>query len=92
MHRLLLSLEQSTSLPQSNNVLTAGDVNSIEIGSNSNIQDGATVHVARHNPQGNIVPTIIGNNVTIGEASRHKLTLCMQTIVVFAEKVELVMK
>ena len=46
---------------------TAGDVNSIQIGSNSNIQDGVTVHVARHNPQGNVVPTIIGNNVTIGK-------------------------
>ena len=64
-------LEQSPSLLPRNNLLIAGDVNSIEIGSNSNIQDGATVHVARHNPQGNIVPTIIGNNVTIGEVSRH---------------------
>ena len=27
------------------------------------------MHVARHNPQGNVVPTIIGNNVTIGESS-----------------------
>lgn len=42
-------------------------MNSIQIGSNSNIQDGVTIHVARHNPQGNVVPTIIGNNVTIGE-------------------------
>ena len=80
MRRLLLSLEQSSSLPYGNNLLTAGDVNSIEIGSNSNIQDGATVHVARHNPQGNIVPTIIGNNVTIGEASRHVFTLCTQAM------------
>ena len=53
---------QDPSLPS-----TAGDVNSIQIGSNSNIQDGVTVHVARHNPQGNVVPTIIGNNVTIGK-------------------------
>ena len=25
------------------------------------------MHVARHNTQGNVVPTIIGNNVTIGK-------------------------
>lgn len=54
----------------------AGDVNNIEVGDNTNIQDGVTVHVARHNPQGNVAPTIIGSNVTIGDhpcaqSSRH---------------------
>ena len=44
----------------------AGDVNSIQVGDNTNIQDGATVHVARHNPQGHVAPTVIGSNVTIG--------------------------
>lgn len=38
-----------------------GDVESITIGSNTNIQDNSTVHVARDNG-----PTIIGDNVTIG--------------------------
>lgn len=43
-----------------------GDVNSIKIGENSNIQDNCIVHVARHNAQDRALPTIIGNNVTIG--------------------------
>lgn len=38
-----------------------GDVESITIGNNTNIQDNSTVHVARDNG-----PTYIGNNVTIG--------------------------
>lgn len=46
-----------------------GDVNSIEIGKNTNIQDNAIVHVARHNISGTPCKTIIGNNVTIGESS-----------------------
>jgi hypothetical protein len=46
--------------------LNAGDVNHIVVGNNSNIQDGVTVHVARHNPQGKVAPTTIGNNVTVG--------------------------
>lgn len=44
----------------------AGDVNSIKIGENSNIQDNVVVHVAKHNAQDRALPTIIGNNVTIG--------------------------
>lgn len=53
----------------------AGDVNSIQVGDNTNIQDGATVHVARHNPQGHVSPTVIGSNVTIGAKAD-----CMQLI------------
>jgi len=45
----------------------AGDVNEIRIGENTNIQDGVIVHVARNNAAGTSLPTIIGNNVTIGE-------------------------
>lgn len=48
--------------------LTAGDVNSVTIGHNCNIQDNVVVHVARHSlrePR----PTVIGNNVTIGTSS-----------------------
>ena len=45
---------------------TAGDVNAICVGANTNIQDGTIVHVARHNPKGQEAPTVIGDNVTIG--------------------------
>ncbi len=49
----------------------AGDVNSIKVGENSNIQDNVVVHVAKHNAQDRALPTIIGNNVTIGMLSSH---------------------
>ncbi len=42
-------------------------MNSIRIGENTNVQDGAIVHVAKHNAQGREMPTLIGSNVTIGE-------------------------
>jgi carbonic anhydrase/acetyltransferase-like protein (isoleucine patch superfamily) len=44
-----------------------GDVNYIQIGHRSNIQDGAVLHVSRissKNPQG--FPLIIGSDVTVG--------------------------
>jgi carbonic anhydrase/acetyltransferase-like protein (isoleucine patch superfamily) len=40
-----------------------GDVNSIRIGSRTNIQDGTTIHVTRDTG-----PTTIGNGVTVGHA------------------------
>ena len=43
-----------------------GDVNSITVGENTNIQDGVVIHVAKNNPEGKPAPTVIGNNVTIG--------------------------
>lgn len=46
--------------------VTAGDVNHITIGHNSNIQDNVVVHVAKHNASNTELPTTIGNNVTIG--------------------------
>ena len=46
---------------------TSGDVNGIEVGSNTNIQDNVVVHVAKHSIDGTPQPTIIGSNVTIGE-------------------------
>ncbi|KAF5190261.1 Carnitine operon protein caie [Thalictrum thalictroides] len=46
-----------------------GDVNSISVGSGTNIQDNALVHVAKSNISGKVVPTIIGNNVTIGHSA-----------------------
>jgi gamma-carbonic anhydrase len=40
-----------------------GDVNSITVGHTSNIQDKAVVHVAKSNPNGNSLPTVIGDKV-----------------------------
>jgi len=45
----------------------SGDVNSISIGSGTNIQDNSLVHVAKTNLAGKVLPTIIGDNVTVGE-------------------------
>lgn len=45
----------------------SGDVNSISIGSGTNIQDNSLVHVAKSNLAGKVLPTIIGDNVTVGE-------------------------
>lgn len=53
-------------------VAARGDVNTITIGSRTNIQDGSVLHVTRksnHNPLGN--PLIIGDDVTVG----HKCML-----------------
>lgn len=43
----------------------AGDVNSITVGDNTNLQDGVVVHVAK-TALGSPCPTIIGHNVTVG--------------------------
>ena len=45
----------------------SADVNHISVGENSNVQDGAIVHVAKNNAAGKALPTVIGSNVTIGE-------------------------
>jgi len=53
-------------------VAARGDVNQIQIGSRTNVQDGAVLHVTRKtvdNPNGH--PLIIGDDVTIG----HKAML-----------------
>lgn len=53
-------------------VAIRGDVNYVEIGARSNIQDGSVLHVTHkssYNPQGN--PLIIGEDVTVG----HKVML-----------------
>lgn len=47
--------------------LHAGDVNNIVVGSGTNIQDNSLVHVAKSNLSGKVLPTIIGDNVTVGE-------------------------
>jgi len=53
-------------------VAARGDVNYIEIGENSNIQDGSVLHVSRKSEKApNGYPLIIGNDVTVG----HKCML-----------------
>ena len=65
-----VTLEQDVSIwPM---VVIRGDVNHVIIGANSNVQDGAVLHVSRKtsaNPNGH--PLIIGADVTIG----HKAML-----------------
>ncbi|MQL88731.1 hypothetical protein Taro_021296 [Colocasia esculenta] len=46
-----------------------GDVNSIRVGSGTNIQDNSLVHVAKSNLAGKVLPTIIGDNVTVGHSA-----------------------
>ncbi|KAJ3683876.1 hypothetical protein LUZ60_014103 [Juncus effusus] len=46
-----------------------GDVNSIRVGAGTNIQDNSLVHVAKFNLGGKVLPTIIGDNVTIGHSA-----------------------
>ena len=53
------------------NCVLRGDVNHIEIGTRSNIQDGTVVHVSTHT-----YPTIIGNDVLVAHmAMLHGCTL-----------------
>ncbi|XP_061342324.1 gamma carbonic anhydrase 1, mitochondrial-like isoform X1 [Gastrolobium bilobum] len=46
-----------------------GDVNSISIGSGTNIQDNSLVHVSKSKISGKVLPTIIGDNVTVGHSA-----------------------
>ncbi|XP_010550419.1 PREDICTED: gamma carbonic anhydrase 3, mitochondrial [Tarenaya hassleriana] len=46
-----------------------GDANSISVGAGTNIQDNSLVHVAKSNLTGKVLPTIIGDNVTIGHGA-----------------------
>ncbi|KAI3959039.1 hypothetical protein MKX01_023715 [Papaver californicum] len=46
-----------------------GDANSISVGSGSNIQENSIVHVAKSNLQGKVLPTTIGDNVTVGHSA-----------------------
>ena len=48
------------------NCVLRGDVASISVGENTNIQDGSVIHVTRNGGK-----TVIGNNVTVG----HKVLL-----------------
>jgi len=46
-----------------------GDVNRVEIGSDTNVQDGTVIHVAKTNLKGDDLPTVIGDRVTIGHCA-----------------------
>ncbi|VVA91888.1 unnamed protein product [Arabis nemorensis] len=46
-----------------------GDVNTVTVGSGTNIQDNSLVHVAKSNLSGKVLPTTIGDNVTIGHSA-----------------------
>jgi len=53
-----------------------GDVNSIKIGSLTNIQDNTVIHVAKTNVGGHEAPTLIGDRVTVGHnATLHACTI-----------------
>ena len=53
-----------------------GDVNKITIGEESNIQDGAVIHAAKHNAAGAARATRVGARVTVGHgATIHAATL-----------------
>ncbi|KAG5065193.1 hypothetical protein AAZX31_04G030400 [Glycine max] len=50
-------------------VVLRGDVNIIRVGNGTNIQDNSLVHVAKSNLSGKVLPTIIGDNVTVGHSA-----------------------
>ncbi|KAG8383350.1 hypothetical protein BUALT_Bualt04G0003300 [Buddleja alternifolia] len=59
-----------------------GDVNSISIGIGTNIQDNSLVHVAKSNLSGKVLPTLIGDNVTVGHSAvLHGCTVEDETFV-----------
>ncbi|WP_342169822.1 gamma carbonic anhydrase family protein [Rickettsia endosymbiont of Seladonia tumulorum] len=54
------------------NTVLRGDVESIKIGDNTNVQDGSVIHTSRFNG-----PIEIGNNITIGHLSLiHACIIC----------------
>uniref|UniRef100_A0A1J3DZ74 Gamma carbonic anhydrase 1, mitochondrial n=1 Tax=Noccaea caerulescens TaxID=107243 RepID=A0A1J3DZ74_NOCCA len=59
-----------------------GDVNTVSVGSGTNIQDNSLVHVAKSNLSGKVLPTIIGDNVTIGHSAvLHGCTVEDETLI-----------
>ncbi|CAH8351636.1 unnamed protein product [Eruca vesicaria subsp. sativa] len=46
-----------------------GDANSITVGAGTNILDNSLVHVAKSNLSGKVLPTLIGDNVTVGNSA-----------------------
>lgn len=51
------------------NATVRGDVNGVEIGEGSNVQDNAVIHVSQHTKDGSARPTIIGKNTTIASGA-----------------------
>lgn len=66
-----------------NFTLCLGDVNNISVGSGTNIQDNSLVHVAKSNLSGKVLPTIIGDNVTVGESLNNTFAKIMNDITFF---------
>lgn len=67
-------------------------MNSIRVGSGTNIQDNSLVHVAKSNLSGKVLPTIIGDNVTIGKYAvfiANSFILINQYIFVLHNKISL---
>jgi len=60
-----------------------GDVNTIEVGARTNIQDGTVVHVTHDGPYSpGGIPTVIGEDVTVGHrAIVHACTLGSRVLV-----------
>ncbi|GFQ03231.1 gamma carbonic anhydrase 1 mitochondrial [Phtheirospermum japonicum] len=59
-----------------------GDANNISIGAGTNIQDNSLVHVAKSNLGGKVLPTLIGDNVTVGHSAvLHGCTVEDETFV-----------
>ncbi|KAL6518446.1 Gamma carbonic anhydrase 1, mitochondrial [Orobanche gracilis] len=59
-----------------------GDANSISIGTRTNIQDNSLVHVAKSNLGGKVLPTLIGDKVTVGHSAvLHGCTVEDETFV-----------
>lgn len=50
------------------------------MGSGTNIQDNSLVHVAKSNLSGKVLPTIIGDNVTIGEYILFQLFIILNLV------------
>lgn len=63
-----------------NFTLCLGDVNNISVGSGTNIQDNSLVHVAKSNLSGKVLPTIIGDNVTVGESVSNTFATIVNNI------------
>lgn len=62
--------------------LLRGDVNKIVIGRETNVQDGSVIHVSKNNLGGQVLPTIIGDRVTIGHsATLHACTVESEALV-----------
>ena len=58
------------------NTVVRGDVNFVRIGKHTNIQDGSVVHVSKSNIGGAVLPTLIGDRVTVGHSAvLHACTL-----------------